>query len=55
MNKDEFEQALSSAISRIPDVVRADFASRDVAVRESAEETLIVRIMAAVSEHAKSD
>jgi hypothetical protein len=55
MNKEELEQAVSVAISRLPDVVRAELASRDLAVRQSAEETFLARIMAALSEQTKTD
>lgn len=50
MSEAEFRIALEAVVQRLPDRVRADLASRDLAVRESAEETLVARIMATMFE-----
>lgn len=50
MSEAEFRIALEAVVQRLPDRVRADLASRDPAVRESAEETLVARFMATMFE-----
>jgi len=50
MSEAEFRIALEAVVQRLPDMVRADLASRDPAVRQGAEETLVARIMATMFE-----
>jgi hypothetical protein len=50
MSEAEFKLALEAVVQRLPDIVRADLASRDPAIRQGAEDAIVARVMAAFFE-----
>jgi len=50
MNDEDLRKAIEEVVQKLPDLVRADLASRDPSVRQSAEEVVAAKIMMAISE-----
>lgn len=50
MNEADIRNAIAEVVQKLPDLVRADLASRDPAVRESAEEVVAAKIALAIEE-----
>lgn len=50
MTQDDIRKAIEDVVQKLPDLVRADLASRDPSVRQSAEEVVATKIMLALDE-----
>lgn len=50
MNPSDINSIILSVVEKLPDLVRADLASRDLHVRQSAEATVAARIQAALED-----
>lgn len=49
MTNDEIRETLEAVVRKLPDSIRLDLTSTDPAIRQSAEETVAIRIAAALS------
>lgn len=49
MANDDCRKAIEQAVHKLPDLLRADLASRDPSVRQSAEEIISAKIMLALN------
>lgn len=50
MTQDDIRKAIEDVVQKLPDLVRADLASRDPLVRQGAEEVVATKIMLALDE-----
>lgn len=50
MTQDDIRKVIEDVVQKLPDLVRADLASRDPLVRQSAEEVVATKIMLALDE-----
>ena len=50
MTQDDIRKAIEDVVQKLPDLVRADLASRDPSARQSAEEVVATKIMLALDE-----
>ncbi len=50
MTDEDRRKAIEQVVQKLPDLVRADLASRDTSVRQSAEEVVAAKIMLALGE-----
>lgn len=50
MNDQDYRSAIEEVVSKLSDLVRADLASRDPGVRQSAEEVVAAKIALALDE-----
>jgi len=50
MTQDDIRKAIEDVVQKLPDILRADLASRDPSVRQSAEEVVATKIMLALDE-----
>lgn len=50
MTNDEIRETLEAVVRKLPDSIRMDLTSTDPSIRQSAEETVAIRIAAALGE-----
>ncbi|UNK78075.1 hypothetical protein MNQ96_10800 [Sphingopyxis granuli] len=50
MTDEDLRKVIEEVVQKLPDLVRADLASRDPSVRQSAEEVVATKIMLALGE-----
>jgi hypothetical protein len=50
MTNDEIRETLEAVVRKLPDSIRMDLTSADPSIRQSAEETVAIRIAAALGE-----
>ncbi len=50
MSPDEIQSVIAEAVHKLPDLLRADLASKDPTVRQGAEEVVAAKIVMALEE-----